>query len=127
MAGAAQRDLDTISNLSGDTLLLGDVSDSEIPPSESQNVLLSLSLELLSVELQTAEQQPLQRLGTQLMPPQLQIIRHVLTRAPAVIAVNSIYLALRRTISIQTSHRIVHSLPTFRLVFSLILWQFSTL
>lgn len=57
MAGAAQCNLDTISSLSGDTLLLEDVSDSEIPPSESQNVLLSQSLELLSVELQTAEQQ----------------------------------------------------------------------
>ena len=56
MAGAAQRDLDTISNMSGDTFLLGDVSDSEVPPSESQNVLLSESLERPS-ELQTAEQQ----------------------------------------------------------------------
>ena len=56
MAEAAQRDLDTISNMSGDTFLLGDVSDSEVPPSESQNVLLSQSLELPS-ESQTAEQQ----------------------------------------------------------------------
>lgn len=56
MAGAAQRDLDTISNMSGDTFLLGDLSDSEVPPSESQNVLLSQSLELPS-EPQTAEQQ----------------------------------------------------------------------
>ena len=38
-------------------MLLEDVSDSEVPPSESQNVLLSQSLELPSVELQTAEQQ----------------------------------------------------------------------
>ena len=56
MAEAAQRDLDTISNMSGDTFLLGDLSDSEVPPSESQNVLLSQSLELPS-EPQTAEQQ----------------------------------------------------------------------
>ena len=49
--GATQRDLDTISNMSGDTFLLGDVSDSEVPPSESQNVLLSQSLELPSVDL----------------------------------------------------------------------------
>ena len=57
MAGAAQRDLDTISNMSGDTLLLEDVSDSEVPPLESQNVLLSERVELPSVELQTAEKQ----------------------------------------------------------------------
>ena len=53
MAGATQRDLDTISNM----LLLEDVSDSEVPPSESQNVLLSQRVELPSVELQTAEKQ----------------------------------------------------------------------
>ena len=41
MAGAAQRDLDTISNMSGDTLLLEDVSDSEVPPSESQCFIVS--------------------------------------------------------------------------------------
>lgn len=57
MAGAAQRDLETISNMSGDTFLLENVSDSEVPPLESQNVLLSQSLELPSVELETAERQ----------------------------------------------------------------------
>lgn len=57
MVRAAEHDLDTLSNMSGDTLLLEDVSDSEVRPSESQNVLLSQSLELPSVELQTAEQQ----------------------------------------------------------------------
>lgn len=56
MAGAAQRDLETISNMSGDTFLLENVSDSEVPL-ESQNVLLSQSLELPSVELETAERQ----------------------------------------------------------------------
>lgn len=89
MAGAAQRNLDTISNMSGDTFLLGDVSDSEVPPSESQNVLLSQSLELPS-EPQTAEQQAVSALGTQVMPSQLQIICHVLMRTLAVITVDSI-------------------------------------
>ena len=63
MAGVAQRDFDTISNMSGDTFLLSDDSDEEITPADQSIVNLSSSLEQqtdpnVSYSAATASQTP---------------------------------------------------------------------
>lgn len=117
MAGATQRDLDTISYMTGDTLLLEDVSDSEVPPSESQNVLLSQRVELPSVELQPAEKQAVS------VPGKKTYVAAVPNNTPRVNESSRSYrsehyLSRFDKENLMTSHRIVHALPNFRLVFA---------
>ena len=121
MAGVAQRDVKTISNQSGDTFLLSDV-DTDFP-SVSENPDLELSS-----EPQTAEQQAVSAPGN---------ISYAAAAADNTPRVNENprgyrgeqYLTRfeKETSTRTTSHRSVHALLIFKLLFLRILRLFSTL